>query len=142
MAVSYYLVKKANPKDKEQPKKFYAMAEVSGDYSTDKLCAEIEKMSSLTEGDVMAAVSAMLHCVGKALQEGKSVSLGDLGRMRVSVSSEGTLTEDEFTASKIKKARVIFVPGKKLKLAVQECQFRKVGAEAKKPTEETEQANA
>ena len=46
-----------------------------------------------------------------ALKSGEIVRLGDLGTLQLGVSGKGTLTEEEYDSSVIRKARINFRPG-------------------------------
>jgi predicted histone-like DNA-binding protein len=56
---------------------------------------------------------------------GKSVSLGELGSLRMTLSSEGVENPDEFNVSMIKGVRVVFTPSVELKNAIANMKFEK-----------------
>lgn len=89
MAVKFKVVQKVNPIKKEEPAKFYAQAEVSGDVTLDTLARRVAKASMATRGDVLGVITSLVEEIIESLEEGNSVKLGDLGRMRVSLSSTG-----------------------------------------------------
>ena len=59
-----------------------------------------------TEGIV-----AMEDVIIDALKSGEIIRLGDLGAFQIGLSGKGTLTEEEYDSSLIKKARINFRPG-------------------------------
>ncbi len=52
-------------------------------------------------------------------------TFGDLGNLRVSISSEARETETEINASCIKNSRVIFTPGKQIKSMLKDLSYVK-----------------
>lgn len=68
--------------------------------------------------------------IKRNLANGSPIRLGDLGSFRPSVSGIGSENVDKFTASNVKKARVIYVPSTEIKEAVAMYAFSKVGATA------------
>jgi predicted histone-like DNA-binding protein len=56
---------------------------------------------------------------------GKSVGLGELGSLRLSLSSEGVEDPKEFTVDMIKGARVIFTPSVELRHAIENIKFER-----------------
>jgi hypothetical protein len=55
----------------------------------------------------------------------KSVSLGELGTLRVSFTSEGVEKAEEFTVGKISGVRILFVPSVELRKKLQNLHFEK-----------------
>jgi predicted histone-like DNA-binding protein len=82
-------------------------------------------MSSLARGDVANVIDSLLDTVPKYLLMGKSVSLGELGTLRISFSSEGVATEEEFNVSKISGVRVLFTPSPALRKSIEDIKFEK-----------------
>ena len=72
-----------------------------GKVSQKNIAADIVLLSSLARGDVSNVIDSLLDTVPKYLLMGKSVSLGDLGTLRISFSSEGVNSAEEFAVSKI-----------------------------------------
>ncbi len=106
-------------------KKHYASVKISGEKTLAGLTREIEKISTVSGADIRAVLYAMVDVMETSLSNGEIVRLGDLGSLRVSVSSEGKDTEKEVTAHTIKKARTIFTPSVKLKTALNNLKFEK-----------------
>jgi len=96
-------------------KKFYASANSSGDKTLAGLTRDIEKISTVSGADIRAVLYALVDVMQTSLSEGQIVRLGELGSLRVGISSEGKATAEEVTASSVKGAKVIFSPGKGLK---------------------------
>lgn len=61
----------------------------------------------------------------KELVQGKSVKLGDFGSFRLSLSSDGAETEEQFNATMIKNAKIIFTPGTQLKSEIAKVKYER-----------------
>ena len=109
--ILYKVVSKKNYLDKTKAAKFYAQVQNTGRVSLGTIEEELEKSSSVTRGDVMSIMANLQDIVCKSLRNGNVVQLGDLGTLRVSVSSKGADTVSKFTAQNINKARVNFRAG-------------------------------
>ena len=107
-------------------KKFYASPVMSGELSLDGLTKSIEKISTVSGADIRAVVYAMVDVMQGSLADGNIVRLGELGSLRVSLSSEGKADANEVNASAIKNTRVIFTPGKAIKDMLKTASFTKV----------------
>lgn len=127
MAVKYKVIQKGEPGVAGGgTKKFYASANITGEKTLAALTKDIEKMSSVNGADIRAVLYALVDAMQSALSNGEAVRLGELGSLRVSISSEGKDTEKEVTAATIKGAKVIFTPGKDLKTMLDTLEFKKM----------------
>ena len=106
-------------------KKFYASPELSGTIDLDGVTSRIEKISTMSGGDIRGVLYTMVDVIVQELAEGRSVRMGDLGSLRVSFSSEGHATADEVSATSVKSTRVIFSPGKRIRNMLGNLSFRK-----------------
>ena len=107
-------------------KKFYASTSLSGEMTLDKLTKQIERVSTVNGADIRAVLYAMVEIMQDALEDGQAVRIGELGSLRVSISSNGELSEEEVTANSIKGAKTIFTPGKSLKKMLNNLSYEKV----------------
>jgi predicted histone-like DNA-binding protein len=105
--MKYKLTKRANPLDRTA-EKWYASPINDGRITKTDLSKELVSMSSLSRGDVSNVIENLLEVVPKYLLMGKSVSLGELGSLRLSFSSEGVDKPEEITVGMIKGASVLF----------------------------------
>ena len=147
MAVKFKVVKRKvlNGAEKDSVKN-YAIAKTSGTSDLNKLCKLICSRSTLSSADVKAwsesksvyiicsrstlssaDVKAVLDSLNWAmdleLSSGNVVQLGEFGNFRMSINSEGTNTPEDFDATKIKGARIIFFPGSALRTTRNEVNF-------------------
>lgn len=95
-------------------KKWYASANATGEVDLDQLSELIEMISTVSNIDIYGVLKGLIKVVPRELAAGNIVRLGDLGYLRVSVSSEGHDSEEEVNASSVTDTRIIFTPGKAL----------------------------
>jgi predicted histone-like DNA-binding protein len=107
-------------------KKFYASANVTGEKDLEGITKLIEKISTVSGADIRAVLYALVDVAIDELADGKIIRLGDLGSLRVSLSSAGVTEEKDVTASVIKGTSIIFTPGKKLKQMQNNLEFEKI----------------
>ncbi len=126
MPVKYNVIERGQPGVQGGgEKKFYASAKMDGELTLEGLTKSIEKMSTVSGADIRAVLYAMVDVLTDSLADGRSVKLGDLGNLRVSLSSEPRATEDEVNSSCIKNSRVIFTPGKQIKSMLKDLSYVK-----------------
>ena len=135
--LKYSVIPRINPRDRETEPKFYAQVHTSGDVSMREMCERIEQSCTVTKADVYAVLVAMENVIIDALKGGEIVRLGDLGTLRVSLSSKGALTEKEYNTSLITRKRILFRAGTVLSEAMANLTFMKL-KEKSDDEEETE----
>ena len=109
--VTYSVVPRYKPGDKNMPPKYYAQAQANGDVSIREMSERIQLTCTVTKADVYAVLVAMEDVIIEALKSGEIVRLGDLGTFQIGLSGKGALTEEEYEANLIQKARINFRPG-------------------------------
>jgi len=125
MALKFNVIPRKNPQHREAAPKYYASVVSDGEFTLKQMAKRVSETSSFSEGDLMGILVTMLKIIPDALADGKIVRLGDLGSLRVTVSSEGSDDEKKVTANNIRSASVTFTPGKDLKDAVSTFKFEK-----------------
>ena len=124
--LKYKLVERSNPRDLAAPKKFYAVHTSSGRKTLGNISRDIEDKSSLSRGDISNVLDNLVDQIPKYLLDGQTVSLGELGSFRLSLSSEGADKAKDFNTSMIKNVKIIFTPGKLLKEEVAKAKFERM----------------
>ena len=127
------LVKRKNPMKKSE-EKYYANPVNLGKKTLKDIAKDIAGRSSLTRGDIENVLSNFIDRLPSYLRDGFSVQLSDFGTMRLTLSSEGSLTEKEFNIERI-KPRVTFTPGTELKAALRDNSYETVKDKDKKESE-------
>lgn len=118
MSVNYSLAHMSTkPGDNEAPKLFYAKAQASGEVTMDEMAEQISYATSLTDGDVLNALRALIKQVNLNLAAGKIVRLETFGSFQLQLCSNGAETEKKFTSANITEASIQFRPGRPIKAA-------------------------
>lgn len=126
MPIKYKVIQRVQPGvSGGGDKKYYATNTISGEKTLVDLTKEIEKISTVSGADIRAVLYALVDVMQSSLADGNAVRLGELGSLRVSISSEGKATEKEVTAASIRGAKVLFTPGKDLKKMLDTLEFQK-----------------
>ena len=107
-------------------KKFYAIIKRKGVISLENLSREIAGRSTMSEADVTGVLISMVESMETFLGEGYQIELGQLGSLRISLSSRGEQTTDEVSKFSIKKARILFRPGGKIERLLKALQYTKL----------------
>ena len=138
-SVTYSVVPRRNPRDKDASPKYYAQAQARGDMSLRDMADRIQSTCTVHKSVVYAVLVALEDVVAEAIQNGEIVRLGDLCTLQVSLSGKGALTEEDFDTALIKRAKIIFRPGKVLSEALGSQAFTKVAIKYAKEAEEEEE---
>ena len=96
-------------------KKFYASVKLDGDMTLAGLTKSIEKISTVSGADIRAVLYALIDVMTVSMADGKIIRLGEMGSLRVSLSSHGEDTKEDVKSAIIKLAKVLFTPGKEIK---------------------------
>ena len=135
-SVTYSVVPRTKPGEKNDPPKFYAQAQARGDISLREMAERIQSTCTVHKSDVYAVLVALEDVVSDAIQNGEIVRLGDLCTLQVGLSGKGSLTEEDYNDTLIKRAKINFRPGKVLAGALETLTFSKVPIKYVKETEE------
>jgi len=125
-SVTYSVVPRRNPSNKNEPARYYAQAQARGDVSIREMAERIQSTCTVHKSDVYAVLVALEDVIAEALQNGEIVRLGDLCTLQVSINGKGALTEEDYDQGLIKRAKVNFRPGKVLAEALASLAFSKV----------------
>ncbi|AZZ59222.1 HU family DNA-binding protein [Riemerella anatipestifer] len=127
MPIKYKVIQKGQPGVAGGgEKKYYASANVVSEKTLAGLTKDIEKISTVSGADIRAVLYALVDVMQSSLADGQIIRLGELGSMRVSISSEGKAKEEEVTSAAIKNAKVVFTPGSDLKKMLATLSYEKL----------------
>ena len=135
-SVTYSVVPRKNPRDKDASPKFYAQAQARGDVNIREMSERIQATCTVHKSDVYAVLVALEDVVADAIQNGEIVRLGDLCTLQISLTGKGALTEEDYNTSLIKRAKINFRPGTALANALASLSFSKVAIKYQKEEEE------
>ena len=134
--VTYSVAPRINPRDKDAAPKYYGRVQANGDVNVREMSERIQQSCTVHKADVQAVLLALEDVIIDALKSGEIVRLGDLGTFQIGISSKGSITEEEWDESLIKKARINFRPGSALMNAVSGLTFQRVAVKYTKDDKE------
>ena len=126
MPLNYSIAMLANPREKNDPHKAYAKAQLNGEMSLKELSKEVASKSTVHSADVYAVLIATTESMLAALKAGKQVDFGELGKFRLQINSKGAITAEDFSADNITGVTIQYVPGDDLKTIFQGMEFNLV----------------
>ena len=125
-SVTYSVVPRTKPGEKNDAPKYYAQAQARGDVNIREMAERIQNSCTVHKSDVYAVLVALEDVVADAIQNGEIVRLGELCTLQVGLSGKGSLTEEDYNDTLIKRAKINFRPGKVLSEALGTLKFSKV----------------
>ena len=125
MSILYKVLPKKNPQDLLAPEKYYATAIADGIVDLDLLAELIADQCTVTEADCYAVLLSLEKNIIRELGQGRIVKVGRLGNFQVGFSAEGMAAANDVSSSSIKKTRILFRPGKRMRKLLVETTFRK-----------------
>lgn len=124
--VTYSVVPRRNLLKKDEPVKYYAQAQASGEVEVKEMAKRIEKACTVTRADVMAVLIALEDTIVEGLERGEIVRLGEIGAFQIGLRGKGAEVEEDYDVSLIRKAKVNFRPGTALTDILPGLSFAKV----------------
>lgn len=115
MSVKFNVVERANPSNREAPKKFYPSIKSTGRVTTRQLAEQAARESTVSPADLMAAIEIFLGIIPVELAKGNIVELGDFGNFWLKTTSDGVTSAEEVRASQVTSTLPRFNPGKLFK---------------------------
>lgn len=128
--VKYKIIARGNPQNKNEEKKYYACAQSMGEMTLEDMSKLIEKNCTLTSTDIMAVLNATDEVMREQLANSMIVRIGNLGRVRLSLSGKGALSPETYSASNIKRAKIVFTPSKATRKALKVLEYERITASA------------
>ena len=117
MKANYNLAKRKDPQTKTV--KWYAVPASKGAMDTDETARMAVADTTLSKGEFKHVMEVASEKLLPLLLSGISVSIGDLGRLRLSFGSVGVEDMNDFDpTTMIKSAKLVFSPSKALKDAI------------------------
>ena len=117
MALNYSVSLRTNPIKKDEPAKAYATAQING---------ELSMQTTVSRADVVAVLISTVENLLDALQEGKQVDFGELGKFRLHILNEGAESLEKFISTNITGVSIQYIPGEDLKNVFAGLEFQPV----------------
>ena len=135
MSVKYNIVERANPSNREAPRKYYPSIRSSGRVTTREMAEMAADRSTLSTVDMMAAIESFLTIVPQQLAKGNIVELGEFGSFWLKTTADGAETVEAVNAAQITSIMPRSNPGKKFKSMLKTIEYAK-GAVVREPDPE------
>lgn len=88
--VTYSVVARKNMLKKDDPAKYYAQAQASGDVGLDEISTRVEKACTVHSADVVAVLKALEDEMVDGLSRGEIVRLGNIGHLPGGACEQGS----------------------------------------------------
>ena len=124
MALIYNRVQRKNPMKPDEPAKWYPVLKTTKMVREKEVAKEIADETTLNPKEAEMALSQFQKIMIRTLLNGQSVQLGDWGSFYLTLHTEGSDTEAEATAAKVKKINIRFTAGKELREAIAKASFK------------------
>lgn len=115
-------IKRNNPLNKEDVR-FYLIPEYAGELNIDDLAESISNECTISNTDTKAVLEALTKKIPWYLENGFIIQLGAMGRLKLSISSEGKTDEKDLTVHDVAKTRVLFTPSSSIKRELDHTSF-------------------
>jgi len=112
----------------QEVEKFYACPKTFMVFDENDLAEEISQRCSLTQSDVVGAVSALADILLEKLVMGAGVKLKGIGTFGVWVTSDGFDDPKDITAKKVNATKVTYKADRKLTQSIREMKFETMPA--------------
>lgn len=123
MAILIKAIQRANPRDKDAPKKWYAVQNSTGLVPETKVAELIADETTLNPSEVLMSIRQLRKIIQRLMADGHSVKLGDWGTFYPSLNSSGKVKKEDLKATDINCVNINFQPGEELKAAMQKVDF-------------------
>lgn len=124
--VNYSVTQRKNPIKPEDPPKYHANAQIWSSVTEKDLATMISRRCTVTRHDLLGVLSALVEVMNEVLISGQSVRIANFGSFHLSIQSDGTDHEDEFTPECITGVNIRFAPGEEFKTMTKLLKFTKV----------------
>ena len=124
MALFVNKVQRVNPRDPGGDRNWYPILKSVGHVDEHEVAKLISNETTLNPKEAEMAIYQLEKVLERLLLNGHTVQIGGLGSFSLTLKTEGSKTEEEVTADKIKKVNLRFRAGKGIKKAIAGAKFR------------------
>jgi len=143
MALKVHAVKRKIPGGENAGKEMYfGQVRLNECVPLEKFSEKVSSNTTATPADVDAVLNGLVMVLSENLDNGNTIDLGDVGSMRLTAGSSGADTEEKFHCRMMRKPRIVFTPGKRLKSVVKEVKFERLPVRVKEVPEDCQQPHA
>ena len=123
MSLLYNKMKRYNPLNPGDEPKWYPVLKSTESVGEKEVGQLIADETTLNEKEAEMALHQLMKILIRLLLSGKTVKLSGVGSFRLTVNSEGSATEEEANANKIKKVNLRFTPSETMRDALKKATF-------------------
>jgi predicted histone-like DNA-binding protein len=126
MALFFKKVQRVNPSNPTAPKLWYPILKSIGLVKEKQVVQLVADETTLNPKEAEMSLFQFFKVIIRLLLDGHTVQLGELGSFRVTAHCEGSETEAEVNASKIKSVHIHFTPSESLREQLNKATFKDV----------------
>jgi predicted histone-like DNA-binding protein len=124
MPLFYKKIQRGNPSNPTIPKLWYPILKSVGLVKEKDVAKLLADETTLNPKEAEMTLYQLLKVIVKLLLDGHTVQLGELGSFRLTVRSEGSATEAEVSANKIKNVQLHFTASEELRNQLKQATFK------------------
>ena len=128
MALFYKKMQRVIPGNPTAPKKWYVILKCAGRMTEKQVAQDIADETTLNPKEAEMAIYQLQKVLTRALLNGKTVQLGELGTFQLTVKSRGVELPSEVNFNLIEQVNLQFTPAKKFRLSLQKAKFKSIEA--------------
>ena len=126
MALKYEVKEMVFGFDKTKTVQFVARPVSAGEVNFSDLCDQVTKVGMAPRGVVKMVLDGLIDVMEMNMKNGMKVKLGDFGSFKTSFGSSAQETSDKVSAQILRKKKILFYPGAKLKDMIQSVSIQKI----------------
>lgn len=123
MSLFFKKIERRDLKDPDGPKLWYPVLKRIGVLKEKEVATLIADETTLNAKEAEMALYQLEKVLLRAMLDGKTVQLGELGTFRLTISAEGAASVDEVSTDLIKKVNLRFLPSLTVREALQKATF-------------------
>jgi predicted histone-like DNA-binding protein len=126
MALFFKKIQRGNPSNPAAPKLWYPILKSLGLVKEKEVAKLLADETTLNPKEAEMTLFQLLKVIVRLLLEGHTVQLGELGSFRLTARGEGSETEAEVNANKIKSVHIHFTASDALREQIKNAAFKDV----------------
>ena len=123
MSLIFRKIERKNMKDPEGPKLWYPVLRTITVVTEKELAKLLADETTLNPKEAEMAIFQLQKVLLRVMLDAKSIQLGELGNLYLTLHTEGSETKEEVTSDKIKKVNIRFRPSASVREALQKAHF-------------------